>query len=329
MFVVRPGRLLSSAALFCVAVPAVAAAQAPLAGLVSRVIAESTINRSQPNQPVVHEPHFLVGESLARSARQMNVELGAQLLSFPLGSSSGGFSFTTNSMTGEVSMSSETFGPAFAERAITLGKGQTNIGFAFQSTSYDSFEGVALDSGGLSFIRQHNDCCPATANNPTQPTNFDAGIRARPAAVQPVAGHQLARQRALRDLWRDRQLRPRHRRAVRARGPRRAGRRPHLPHRVRRQLADPQLRHRRRRSRHVHRERLVERPRRHVDPRQVQLRARRRDVVRRRPRSAAADRRQGRAPRHRRHAGGDDVHLLRRLRPRQPARQHRLHAVER
>jgi hypothetical protein len=172
MSAVRPGRLLSSAALFCVALPAVAAAQGPLAGLVSRVIQESTINRSQPNQPVVHEGHFLVGESLSRSARQMNVELGAQLLSFPLGSSSGGFSFTTDSMTGETSMSSETFGPAFAERAITLGKGQTNIGYAFQSTSYDSFEGVPLDSGRLSFIRQHNDCCPATANNPTQPTNF-------------------------------------------------------------------------------------------------------------------------------------------------------------
>ena len=50
MFVVRPARMLSSAALFCLAVPAVAAAQGPLAGLVSRVIAESTINRSQPNR---------------------------------------------------------------------------------------------------------------------------------------------------------------------------------------------------------------------------------------------------------------------------------------
>jgi hypothetical protein len=173
MFAVRPGRMLSSAALLCVALPAVAAAQGPLAGLVSRIIQESTINRSQPNQPVVHEGHFLVGESLSRSARQMNVELGAQLLSFPLGSSSGGFSFTTNATTGEVSMSSETFGPAFAERAITIGKGKANVGFAFQSTSYDSFEGVPLDSGQLSFIRQHNDCCPATANHPTQPTNFD------------------------------------------------------------------------------------------------------------------------------------------------------------
>jgi hypothetical protein len=164
--------MLSLTALCCVAVPAAAAAQGPLAGLVSRVVQESTINRTQPGTTVVHEPHFLVGESLSRSARQLNVELGAQLLSFPLGSSSGGFSFTTNSMTGEVSMASETFGPAFAERAITLGKGQTNVGLAFRSTSFDSFEGVALDSGELSFIRVHNNCCPAPGQ-PALPTNFD------------------------------------------------------------------------------------------------------------------------------------------------------------
>ncbi len=172
MFVVRPARMLPSAALFCLALPAAAAAQAPLAGLVSRVIQESTINRTQPGTAVIHEPHFLVGESLSRSARQLNVELGAQLLSFPLGSSSGGFSFTTNSMTGEVSMASETFGPAFAERAITLGKGQTNFGFAFRSTSFESFEGVSLDSGELSFIRVHNNCCPAPGV-PANETDFN------------------------------------------------------------------------------------------------------------------------------------------------------------
>jgi len=166
----RPGRILIAAASLCLVLPAAASAQ--LAGLISRVIQESTLNRSAPGQPGgVHEPHFLVGESLAASARQMNVELGAQLLSFPLGSSSGGFSFTTDSMTGEISPSSETFGPAFAERAITIGKGKFNAGLAFQAASFDSFEGVKLDSGDLSFIRQHNDCCPAPGN-PTQDTNF-------------------------------------------------------------------------------------------------------------------------------------------------------------
>lgn len=170
MAIIRPGRALLGVVSLCLLLPAGASAQ--LAGLIGRVIQESTLNRSAPGQPGgVHEPHFLVGESLAASARQMNVELGAQLLSFPLGSSSGGFSFTTDSMTGEISPSSETFGPAFAERAITIGHRQFNVGLAFQAASFDSFEGVKLDSGGLSFIRQHNDCCPAPGN-PSNPTNF-------------------------------------------------------------------------------------------------------------------------------------------------------------
>ena len=173
MVFIRPGRALLAAGSLCLILPAGASAQ--LAGLISRVIQESTINRTNPAAPLpVHEPHFLVGESLATSARQMNVELGAQLLSFPLGSSSGGFSFTTDSMTGEISPSSQTFGPAFAERAITLGKGQFNVGLAFQAASFDSFEGVPLDSGGLSFIRQHNNCCPNPGvNSPTEPTDFN------------------------------------------------------------------------------------------------------------------------------------------------------------
>ena len=40
----------------------------------------------------------------------------------------------------------------------------STVGFSFQSTSFSSFEGVDLDSGELSFIREHNDCCPAGGN---------------------------------------------------------------------------------------------------------------------------------------------------------------------
>lgn len=149
--------------------PGRASAQDPLAGLIARVIQSATFN-----QPVAdgirHEPHFLVGESLESTARQMNVSLGAQLLSFPLASSSGGFSFTTNPSTGEITPTSQTFGPTFAERAVTIGRGQFNLGFSFQATSYDAFEGVDLNSGGLSFYREHNDCCP-----PVRPDRTIAG----------------------------------------------------------------------------------------------------------------------------------------------------------
>src|SRR4029453_11354075 len=93
-----------------------------------------------------------------------------QLSSFPLSSSSGGFSFSVDK-DGAVVPASTTFGPAFAERGPTIGKGKFNVGFSFQATSYDSFEGIDLESGGLSFIREHNDCCPNNHNPPAR-TDF-------------------------------------------------------------------------------------------------------------------------------------------------------------
>jgi hypothetical protein len=161
---------------FVVLTPVASLAQeGPLAGLVARVIQDATLNRTataSPNVPGgIHEPHFLVGESLARAPREMNLSLGAQVLSFPLSSSSGGFSYATDPTTGEATPASTTFGPAFAERALTIGKGKFNIGFSFQSTSYDSFEGVDLEGGGLAFTREHSDCCPVLVDR-TAPTNL-------------------------------------------------------------------------------------------------------------------------------------------------------------
>lgn len=145
--------------------------QTPLAGMFVRLFDLSTINRTDPATGVQHEPHFIVGESLKETTREMNVALAAQLASFPLSSSSGGFSYTVNER-GEVVPTSSTFGPTFAERAITIGRRKVNAGFSFQATNYSSFEGVDLDSGGLSFIREHNDCCPAGAGNPTSVANL-------------------------------------------------------------------------------------------------------------------------------------------------------------
>jgi hypothetical protein len=159
--------------------PGLAAAQ--LAGLVKRVLDEATVNKTTPSatapagyvcQPfegppncIPHENHFIVGESLKLTTREVNVAVAEQLASFPLSSSSGGFSFTVDK-DGAVKPASATFGPAFAERALTIGKGKVNLGFSFQATSYESFEGIDLQSGQMSFIREHNDCCPP----PGQPT---------------------------------------------------------------------------------------------------------------------------------------------------------------
>jgi len=153
--------------------PAEARAQ-ELAGLVKRLFDNSTYNRPTPlpNGTIVqHQPHFIVGENLRLVTRQVNVALASQLSSFPLASSSGGFTFSVNER-GEVTPTSTNFGPSFAERGVTIGRNQFNLGFTFQTTSFSSFEGVDLDSGALNFIREHNDCCPGGVGIPSNPANL-------------------------------------------------------------------------------------------------------------------------------------------------------------
>jgi hypothetical protein len=68
---------------------------------------------------------------------------------------------------------STTFGPLFAERAVTIGRNKFNFGYTFQRSEFSTFEGQELDSGNLRFISQHNDCCPAAGpNSPQQTTDF-------------------------------------------------------------------------------------------------------------------------------------------------------------
>ena len=154
--------------LLLILVPSQAHAQKPLAGLVKRLFDVSTINAPSPNPAnpsvnIPHQPHFIIGENVKLTTREMNLALASQLAAFPLASSSGGFTFSVNER-GEVAPTSTNFGPSFAERGVTIGRKQVNFGFTFQATSYNSFEGSDLDSNELTFIREHNDCCPAGGN---------------------------------------------------------------------------------------------------------------------------------------------------------------------
>jgi hypothetical protein len=70
--------------------------------------------------------------------------VGSQLSTFPLGSSAGGFSWTFMPGTGTFSRTTESFGPLFAERALTVGRRRMNVGMNYQYTSFDTFEGLSL-----------------------------------------------------------------------------------------------------------------------------------------------------------------------------------------
>jgi hypothetical protein len=106
-----------------------------------------------------HEAHFLPAVAQLRAPYALNGALVTQLSTFPLGSSSGGFTYTLDEKTGIPQRSSGNFGPAFAERALTLGKGKATFGLNYQHVSFDRFEGLDLE-GGVRFYLQHNDCCP-------------------------------------------------------------------------------------------------------------------------------------------------------------------------
>ena len=101
----------------------------------------------------------------------INSIIAAQLATIPLGSSSGGFSYTFNPSLGTFTRQSSTFGSAFAERALTAGRGRFNIGFNFQRATYDTLEGADLDNGDVRVYLVHQDCCAPenTAGAPPAP----------------------------------------------------------------------------------------------------------------------------------------------------------------
>jgi hypothetical protein len=87
-------------------------------------------------------------------------QANSQLATFPIGSSSGGFAYQFNPDLGTFSRSSESFGPLFIERALTLGRGQFNFGTVYQHTSFDEYEDLSLRNPEIIIYYPHNDCCP-------------------------------------------------------------------------------------------------------------------------------------------------------------------------
>lgn len=76
--------------------------------------------------------------------------LGQQIATFPIGSSSGGFTLRLDPNTGTLNLKSPSFGPLFAERASTLGEqGLWAVAVNSQATKFESFEGRQLRNGEL------------------------------------------------------------------------------------------------------------------------------------------------------------------------------------
>jgi hypothetical protein len=76
--------------------------------------------------------------------------LGQQIATFPIATSSGGFTLIPTPENTGVDHKKDSFGSFFAERASTLGtEGAFTIGVSAQSTRFERFEGLGLRNGDL------------------------------------------------------------------------------------------------------------------------------------------------------------------------------------
>jgi hypothetical protein len=157
-----------------------AAAQAQtsegLASLLPELILRE-IRLPTPSQPgLSHSAHFspFTVDELTNPAVSIvdgfNKLMVLQLSTFPIGSSAGGFSYAFDPALGTLRRSSSSFGPLFAERAATIGRGRFAAGFNYQHASYNKFEGQSLDGGNIKFYLRHQECC--TSGGPVEPPFF-------------------------------------------------------------------------------------------------------------------------------------------------------------
>ncbi|MGE3177504.1 MAG: hypothetical protein AB7O32_11085 [Vicinamibacterales bacterium] len=114
---------------------------------------------------VAHTPVFredAVVRETADLINQVSSQIGLQLSSYPLGSSAGGFTYGFDPELGTFSRTTETFGPAFAERAATAGRGRFSVGMNYLHASYSTLDGQALEDGDIKFNLFHQRLTPAS-----------------------------------------------------------------------------------------------------------------------------------------------------------------------
>ncbi len=103
----------------------------------------------------------LIGEQVSALATLVGLEVSTA----PLGTSTGGFTFTYDNQLGTFVRSSRSFGPLFAERSLTAGKGKFSAGSSWLHTKYRSLGGMSLGNGDLRTLRN--------GHSPLNPTSYN------------------------------------------------------------------------------------------------------------------------------------------------------------
>lgn len=112
---------------------------------------------------VAHDPVFANDPTVTNVTdliRQVSQQISSQVSTFPLGSSSGGFTYRYDASLGTFTRTSETFGPAFAERGLTIGRKKASFGMNYQHAKYSSLDGYDLEGGDITFFLLHQPLNP-------------------------------------------------------------------------------------------------------------------------------------------------------------------------
>ena len=91
----------------------------------------------------LHSAHF--NNNFQSNFKQFSTALVGQLVSVPLPSPSGGFTYQFDTSLGIFQRTTTSFGPILADRHETIGARRVSIGLAFQRYQYDTIEGLDLD----------------------------------------------------------------------------------------------------------------------------------------------------------------------------------------
>jgi hypothetical protein len=93
---------------------------------------------------------FVADEHAAEmSFHSLHELISIEVDSLPVPSSGGGFVYRFNRTLGTVERASDSFGPFFTESILRGGRDQVGIGLRYQFRSFNSLQGIHLESGGL------------------------------------------------------------------------------------------------------------------------------------------------------------------------------------
>ena len=132
-------------ALMCVSLLVLAPAPALAQQTLSDTLTFLLTNRSLPTEEFV-----LDSQVAAATADTIAHSLATGLSTLPIGSSASGFTYRVDrDLGGVVQRASDSFGPFFTERSLTVGRRRGSLGLSLQHASFDSIDGRSLTAGTL------------------------------------------------------------------------------------------------------------------------------------------------------------------------------------